>query len=98
MEYWQAFKSFEYASEVLIIVGAMLVLLGTMKILGSSLKLLFWVLIVGIGVTSAMYGLNDLSFDFSEQGAPVDLSSILEPGKELSAEMLEKLCAQTCPR
>lgn len=55
---WSQFREFQFANEVLILLGALLVLIGVVKIVRSSIKMLFWVLLSGLGAMSVAYGMN----------------------------------------
>jgi len=91
MEQWNNFLQFEYASEVLIIVGALMTLIGVMKILGSSLRLLFWVLLCGLGASAVTYGLErsgtEIPLNLAEE-----LKAFVGPGRELSVDAMRVLC------
>ena len=91
MEYWRAFLAFEYANEVMMILGTFLVVVGVMKIVRSSIKLVFWVLLSGLGVASVSYGMSN---------SPLDLPGINNFGMSdlerlrsgLSTDVLKLLC------
>ncbi|MBX2879343.1 MAG: hypothetical protein KTR32_05385 [Granulosicoccus sp.] len=91
MEHWNNFLNFEYSNEVLIVVGALLLLFGVMRILSSSLKLIFWVLLSGMGGFAVAYGVERSGSDI-----PVNLSqeikSLVGPGRELSIDAMRVLC------
>ncbi|ASJ72969.1 hypothetical protein [Granulosicoccus antarcticus] len=93
MQYWQEFQKFEYANEVLIMLGALLVFIAALQIVRSSLKLLFWVLIAGCGAISASYGMQQSPYDLPSlntgalSGARL---SDLVAGKD--QDVLEYLC------
>jgi len=91
MEHWNNFLQFDYANEVLIVVGAIMVLMGVMKILGSSLKLLFWVLLSGAGAFSVAYGVERSGSDVPSNLAE-ELRSFIGPGRELSVDAMRVLC------
>ena len=91
MKYWQEFLRFEYADEVMLIVGALLVVWSALKIIRSSLKLVFWVLIAGLGALSASYGM---------QHSPLNLPPLHELGladirrlaPDIPTDVLQVLC------
>ena len=91
MEQWNAFLDFEFANEILIVVGALMVLIGVMKILGSSIRLLLWVLLAGLGGFAVAYGVersgSDLPVSLSQE-----LRSFIGPGRELSIDAMRVLC------
>lgn len=91
LEHWNNFLDFEFANEVLILVGALLVLFGVMRILKSSLKLIFWVLVSGLGGFAVAYGVER-----SGSEVPLNLSqeikSLIGPGRELSVDAMRVLC------
>jgi hypothetical protein len=97
MEYWQAFLRFEYANEVLMICGALLVFIATMKIVRSSLKLVFWVLLAGVGAASVSYGMSGSPINLPGTGN-IDLTDIIGPGKNMSLDVLEVLCVKLSER
>ena len=93
MKYWQQFQQFEYANEVMLVVGALLVFIGALQIVRSSLKLLFWVLIAGVGAISATYGMQQSSYDlpsFNTTRFNGTSLSDLVAGKD--QDVLEYLC------
>lgn len=91
MEHWNNFLNFEYANEVLIVVGALLLLFGVMRILSSSLKLIFWVLLSGLGGFAVAYGVersgSDIPLNLSQE-----IKSLIGPGRELSVDAMGVLC------
>ena len=91
MEQWYAFLDFEFANEILIVVGALMVLFGVMKILGSSIRLLLWVILAGIGGFAVAYGVertgSDLPINLTQE-----LRSFIGPGRELSVDAMRVLC------
>lgn len=93
MEIWEEFLQFEFANEILMAGGALLVLIGLLKVLRNSLRVIFWVLLVGVGAFSVAYGMDRSSVAF-----PVNLSQELKdlagPGRELSVEAMRVICAR----
>lgn len=93
MKYWQQFQQFEYANEVMLVVGALLIFIGALQIVRSSLKLLFWVLIAGAGAVSATYGMQQSPYDlpsFNTTTFNGTSLSDLVAGKD--QDVLEYLC------
>lgn len=90
MEYWEAFQEFEFSNETLMVVGALLVLIAVMQIIKSSVKLIFWVLLAGVGALGALYG-----HDRSAVRLPDDLieeaRNLAGPGG-LTENMMQALC------
>lgn len=93
MKYWHQFQQFEYANEVMLVVGAVLVFIGALQIVRSSLKMLFWVLIAGLGAASLTYGMQQSPYDLPSFNTPsldrAHLSNMVD-GKD--QEVLEYLC------
>lgn len=58
VEYWQRFMQFEYANEVLLLVGGLCAVIAVLQIVRSSLKMLFWVVIGGLGLLAANIGMQ----------------------------------------
>ena len=93
MKYWQQFQQFEYASEIMLIAGALLVFIGALQIVRSSLKLLFWVLIAGLGAISATYGMQQSPYDLpSLNTAAFNGSSLSDMVAGKDQDVLEYLC------
>ena len=93
MKYWQQFQQFEFANEVMLVVGVLLVFIGALQIVRSSLKLLFWVLIAGVGAISATYGMQQSPYDlpsFNTTTLNGSNLSDLVAGKD--RDVLEYLC------
>jgi len=90
MAYWEQFLQFEFANEVLMVVGAVLVLIGVMRIIKSSLRLVFWVLLSGIGVASVSYGMTGSTINLP--GTNGSLTDLVHQGKEIPADALRVLC------
>lgn len=90
MNYWHQFMQFEFANEVLMVCGAVLVLIGVMRIIKSSLRLVFWVLLSGIGVASVSYGMNGSAINLP--GTSGSLTDLVHQGKEIPADALRVLC------
>ena len=90
MEYWEAFQEFEFSNETLMVVGALLVLIAVMQIIKSSLKLVFWVILAGVGAIGALYG-----HDRSALRLPSDL---IDDARNLAGQggltdsMMQALC------
>ena len=93
IEIWEEFLQFEFANEILMAGGALLVLIGVLKVLRNSLRVIFWVLLVGVGAFSVAYGMDRSSMAF-----PVSLSQELKdlvgPGREMSVEAMQLLCTR----
>lgn len=58
MKYWQQFLEFDYAYEILLAVGGLLVVVAILQIVRSSIKMLFWVLMATLGAAAGTYGLQ----------------------------------------
>lgn len=89
---WNRFLEFEYAYEILMGVGAIILIIAVLKIIRSSLKMLFWVVLGSIGFLSFSYGFNNgdgtLPGGFGSD-RPIDLADIVRDGKE---DVLRVLC------
>ncbi|MGQ7844581.1 hypothetical protein ACUNV4_08900 [Granulosicoccus sp. 3-233] len=101
MNYWQEFLQFEYAHEILMAVGGLLVFVGVLQIVRSSLKMLFWVVIAGIGGITASYGMQQGSITIPgmEKLRGANLDTI---ASNIDTDVLEFLCqkidtTQQCP-
>ena len=90
MNYWQQFLQFQFAYEVLMIIGAVLVVVSVMRIIKSSLRLVFWVLLSGIGLASVSYGMTGSSINLP--GTNGRLTDLVHQGKEIPAYALRVLC------
>jgi len=88
--YWEQFLSFQYANEILIGCGAILVLIGVMRIIRSSLRLAFWVFLSGIGVAAVSYGMNGSTIDLP--GTNGSLADLVNQGADIPADALKVLC------
>jgi hypothetical protein len=91
MQYWHEFLRFEFADELMLIVGALLVFFSVLKIVRSSLKLLFWVLLAGLGAASVSYGMQHSPLDLP----PLDqlrISDIRNLAPGLTDDVLTILC------
>jgi len=91
MEYWRAFLEFEYANEVMMILGTLLVVVGVMKIIRSSLKLVFWVLLSGLGVASVSYGMSNSPLNLPGINN-IGLADLERLRSGLSTDVLKLLC------
>jgi len=91
-EYWNRFLAYEYAYEILMGVGAIILIIAILKIIRSSLKMLFWVVLGSIGFLSFSYGFNNgdgtLPGGFGSD-RPIDLADIVRDGKQ---DVLRVLC------
>ena len=89
---WNRFLEFEYAYEILMGVGAIILIIAVLKIIRSSLKMLFWVVLGSIGFLSLSYGFNNgsgtLPGGFGSDRT-IDLADIVRDGKE---DVLRVLC------
>jgi len=89
---WNRFLELEYANEILMGVGAIILIIAVLKIIRSSLKMLFWVVLGSIGFFSLSYGFNSsggsLPGGFGSD-RPVDLAEIVRDGRE---DVLRVLC------
>ena len=93
MKYWQQFQQFEFANEVMLVVGFLLVFIGALQIVRSSLKLLFWVLVAGLGAISATYGMQQSEYDLpSFDATRLNGSSLSELVAGKDRDVLEYLC------
>ncbi len=63
LQQWQNFLRSDYANEILIGVGAVLLLISIISIVKVGFKLAMWVLIAGIGAVSLSYGLKESPYD-----------------------------------
>lgn len=91
MQQWQQFLRFEYSDEIMLVVGGLLVLIGVLQIVRSSLKLLFWVLLAGVGAVSASYGMQRSPYDLPALDQ-FGLTEIRDMVPTLSNDVLEILC------
>lgn len=91
MEYWQEFIRYEHANSVMMAAGALLVFIGIMQIVKSSLKMLFWVLLAGLGAASLSYG-----FEHSPYNLPaldkLNVTDIRGMAPDLDSDVLNFLC------
>ena len=92
MRYFENFLKFEYANEILMLVGALLLLVGVLKILRNSLKMLLWVVLASIGALSVAYGMKGSGIDLPYPTSTAELDSLLGPGMEISADVLRIMC------
>lgn len=92
MHYVEEFLSFEYASEILLLAGALLLIVGVLKILSSSLKMLIWVVLASLGALSVAYGMKGSGLDLPYPAAGLELDAWLEPGREISSDVLRVMC------
>lgn len=91
INFWQDFRSSPYSDEILIGVGAMLLIVSILKIVKSSLKMLFWVVLSGLGLTGIAHGLDDNPFVTAAiKQSPV--ADYVDTGKEISTDALSILC------
>lgn len=90
MEYWEAFQEFEFSNETLMVVGGLLVFIAAMQIIKSSMKLLFWVVLAGVGAFGALYG-HDRSAVRLPEGLIDDARNLAGPGG-LTDNMMQALC------
>ncbi len=91
MEQWQSFINSEYADEIMIGVGVVLVLFSVMKIVSSSLKMLFWVVLAGLGSASLSYGFQHSPLDLPALNAG-RLSDLTDLAAGADSEVLKFLC------
>ena len=91
VEYWKAFQEFEFANEVMLAVGALLLLIGVIKIIKSSITMLFWVLLSAVGLYSVSYAMDQKGIPWPGE-RPANLTELIEPGKEISSDVLQVLC------
>lgn len=91
MKYWQEFLQFDYANEVLMAVGGLFVFVGVLQIVRSSIKMLFWVVIAGVGGIAASYGMQQGSYTIPGmdklRGANLDAIA-----SNIDTDVLEFLC------
>jgi len=88
---WQDFRALAYSDEILIGLGAMLLIVSILKIVKSSLKMLFWVVLSGMGLTSIAQGLDHNPFVAAAiKHNPV--GEYVDSSKEISADALSILC------
>jgi len=89
---WRDFEALEYSHEILMGVGGLLIIIAALKIVRSSLKVLFWVVLGGIGAASFSYGMNRGDGSISQElDGKIDISDIIRDGKE---DVLRVLCAK----
>ena len=91
MKYWQEFLQFDYAHEVLMAVGGLFVFVGVLQIVRSSIKMLFWVVIAGIGGIAASYGMQQGSYTIPgmDKLRSANLDTI---ASNIDTDVLEFLC------
>lgn len=91
MDYWTEFQKLEYANDLMLIGGIVLILVGVIKIVRSSIKMLIWVVLAGLGFASLSYAMNEKGIPMPA-ATPERLESLIEPGKEMSMDALDMLC------
>ncbi|NND89724.1 MAG: hypothetical protein HKN42_02585 [Granulosicoccus sp.] len=91
MDNWQAFLRLDFADELMLVVGALLIIIGIVQIVRSSLKMLFWVVLACIGVISTSYGMQHSPYDLPALHS-MQLSDIRELTPQLNSDVLEFLC------
>lgn len=91
MKYWHEFLQFDYANEVLLAAGALFIIIGVMQIVRSSIKMLFWVIIAGVGAFSFSYGMQQGSYTIPgmEHLRGANLNTI---ASNIDSDVLEFLC------
>jgi len=91
VEIWNEFQKLDYANDIMLFGGGLLILIGVIKIVKSSIKLLIWVVLAAFGFASASYAMNQKGIPMPDT-SPAKLEALLEPGKEMSKDALEMLC------
>lgn len=91
MDYWQEFIRFEYANEIMMVVGTLLVFFSALKILRSSLKLLIWVVLASLGAASLSYGVQHSPYDLPALDS-LGVADIKALAPKLNKDVLEFLC------
>lgn len=92
MHYVEEFLKFEFASEILLLAGVLLLLVAVLKILSSGIRMLIWVVVASLGAMSVAYGMKGSGIDLPYPAAAVDLDALLEPGREISTDVLRVMC------
>jgi len=91
MEQWQTFLKNDYADEIMIGIGLLFVLFGVMKIVSSSLKMVFWVIIVGLGAVSLSYGFQKSPLDLPGLD-PARIPSLTEVAANADSDVVRFIC------
>lgn len=91
MEQLQSFLQLDYADEILIGVGVLLVFFSVLKIISSSIKMLFWVLLAAIGVVSLSYGFEQSPLDLPGI-SEVSLPSLADIAANTDSDVLKFIC------
>ncbi len=91
MEQFQSFLQLDYADEILIGVGVLLVIFSVIKIISSSLKMLFWVFLAAIGAVSLSYGFEQSPFDLPGINA-VSFPSLADIAANADSDVLKFVC------
>ena len=93
MDTLEAFLNADYAGEILIGVGALLVLFGVWRIVSSGFTLALWTLLCAVGVVSVSYGMQRSGVNLPAlPGEGTTIAEGLESGRELSTDVLRVLC------
>jgi len=90
MEFWQAFREFEFSNETMMVVGGLFVCIAMLQIVKSSLKLLFWVILAVVGAASSWYGYDKSTVRLPDNLA-AEVRSIVGPSG-LTEGMMHALC------
>ncbi len=90
-QHWEAFQQQPYSDLIMIAFGGLLLIIAVLKIIRSSLKMLFWVILSGIGIASIAHGMDESPFEIAN-GTTNELSGYVVAGKELSADVLQLMC------
>lgn len=88
---WNDFLKFEYSSEIIITIGAVLALIGLYKVVRNSLRVIAWVLLMGIGAFGVAYGVDRSSSSFTINLSN-ELKALVDPGREMSVEAMKTFC------
>lgn len=88
---WKDFLNFQYSSEVLIAIGAILALIGFYKVVRNSIRIIVWVLLMCIGAYGVAYGVDRSSSSFTIN-LTNELKALVDPGREMSVEAMRTFC------
>lgn len=91
MKYWQEFQRFEYANELMLVVGGMFLFVAILQIVRSGLKMFFWVLIAALGAASASYGMQQGSYRLPGLDQ-LNGARLNELASNIDSDVLQYLC------
>ena len=91
LQWWHEFRALAWSDEILIVCGLLLLLVAVARIVQNSIRMLFWVLLAGLGLAAAAHGSGNAPW-LERSLAGVTLEDVVGPGRALSRDVLELLC------